>query len=53
MLLKRSMRDLLFWVDMSGLCLIFVVKLAGSRFINRHKELSDIVVLSNLEKIKI
>lgn len=29
------------------------VKLAGSRFINRHKELNDIVVLSNLENIKI
>ncbi|MPQ30486.1 beta-galactosidase [Clostridium estertheticum] len=31
----------------------FFVKLAGSRFINRHKELNDIVVLSNLKNIKI
>jgi len=31
----------------------FFVKLAGSRFINRHKELNDIVVISNLDNIKI
>lgn len=29
------------------------VKLAGSRFINRHKELNTIVVLSNVEHIKL
>ncbi|WP_026883104.1 glycoside hydrolase family 2 protein [Clostridium akagii] len=29
------------------------VKLAGSRFVNRHKELNDIVVLSNLENVKL
>lgn len=29
------------------------VKLAGSRFINRHEELNDIVVLSNVENIKL
>ncbi|WP_326512775.1 glycoside hydrolase family 2 protein [Clostridium intestinale] len=29
------------------------VKLAGSRFVNRHEELNDIVVLSNVENIKL
>jgi beta-galactosidase len=29
------------------------VKLAGSRFVNRHEELNDIVVLSNLSDIKL
>ncbi|GFP74666.1 glycoside hydrolase family 2 protein [Clostridium fungisolvens] len=29
------------------------VKLAGSRFVNRHKELNDIAVLSNLSNIKL
>jgi beta-galactosidase len=29
------------------------VKLAGSRFVNRHKELNDIIVLSNLANIKL
>lgn len=29
------------------------VKLAGKRFINRHKDINDIVVLSNLEQIKL
>jgi beta-galactosidase len=29
------------------------VKLAGSRFVNRHKQLNDIVVLSNLSNIKL
>ncbi|WP_160677200.1 glycoside hydrolase family 2 TIM barrel-domain containing protein [Clostridium sp. C8-1-8] len=29
------------------------VKLAGSRFVNRHKELNDIIVLSNLSNIKL
>lgn len=29
------------------------VKLAGSRFVNRHEELNDIVVLSNLSHIKL
>lgn len=29
------------------------VKLAGSRFVNRHEELNDIVVLSNLAHIKL
>lgn len=29
------------------------VKLAGSRFVNRHEEFNDIVVLSNVENIKL
>ncbi len=29
------------------------VKLAGSRFVNRHEEFNDIVILSNLEHIKL
>jgi len=29
------------------------VKLAGSRFVNRHEELNDIVALSNVENIKL
>lgn len=29
------------------------VKLAGSRFVNRHKELNDIIVLSNVDYVKV
>jgi len=29
------------------------VKLAGSRFVNRHKELNDIIVLSNVSHVKL
>lgn len=29
------------------------IKLAGSRFVNRHEELNDIVVLSNIDNIKL